>query len=146
MWVMALLALSGTLINPQGKAIGTVEITPTPHGVVLHLEGRLPQGTHALHIHEKGVCKTPDFKSAGGHYNPEGKAHGFMNEDGFHKGDLPNIHVVADTFALTLFLPYLSAEDFQAPRAVVIHQGPDDGRSQPAGAAGPRIACAELLP
>ena len=146
MWMAMLLALSGTLMNPQGKAIGTVEITPTPHGVVLHLEGRLPQGTHALHIHEKGVCKTPDFKSAGGHYNPEGKAHGFMNEDGFHKGDLPNIHVVADTFAVDLFLPWLSRKDFQEPRAVVIHQGPDDGRSQPAGAAGPRIACAELRP
>lgn len=141
-WMM--LAVSGILVNPEGQSIGHVEITPTPHGVILTLEATLPHGTHALHIHEKGDCAPPDFTSAGGHYNPSGSEHGWLNPQGFHAGDLPNIHVVADTFAVELFIPWLSEKDFAETRAVVIHEGPDDYKSQPAGAAGKRIACAVL--
>ncbi len=140
-----LLAFSGLLVNPEGKTIGHVELTPAPHGIILSLEARgLPRGTHALHIHEKGKCTAPDFKSAGGHYNPGGTEHGWLNPKGFHAGDLPNIHVVDDTFALELFIPWLSEKDLAEPRAVVIHEGADDYRSQPAGAAGKRIGCAVL--
>jgi len=140
-----LLAFSGVLVNSEGKPIGRVELTPTPHGMVLLLEARgLPLGTRALHIHEKGECTPPDFTSAGGHYNPSGREHGWHGPKGFHPGDLPNIHVVADTFALELIIPWLSEKDFAEPRALVIHEGPDDYRSQPAGGAGKRIACAVL--
>lgn len=142
--VWFVLAFSGVLVNPEGKTIGHVEITPTSHGVILSMEAHLPPGTHALHLHEKGSCEAPDFKSAGGHYNPGGSEHGWLNPQGFHAGDFPNIHVVADTFAVEIFIPWLSEKDFQEPRAIVIHEKADDYRSQPAGAAGKRIACAVI--
>ena len=47
---------------------------------------------HALHIHA-GKCDPPGFESAGGHFNPAGRKHGYRNPDGPHPGDLPNLHV-----------------------------------------------------
>lgn len=143
--LLMLLAWGGTLVNPQGQSIGRVDLQLLPHGALLLLEGHLPKGIHVLHIHENGVCEG-NFKSAGGHYNPQGKAHGLNNPNGYHRGDLPNIHVVADTFAVEVFIPGFTSKDLQEPRAVVIHEGPDDYQSQPAGNAGKRIACAVLKP
>ena len=57
---------------------------------------RLPAGTHGIHVHEKGDCTKPDFKSAGKHFNPEAKQHGAENPKGFHAGDLGNIEVGSD--------------------------------------------------
>ena len=48
---------------------------------------------HALHIHAVGKCDPPGFESAGGHFNPAGRKHGYRNPDGPHPGDLPNLHV-----------------------------------------------------
>src|SRR5690625_5444122 len=47
-------------------------------------------------MHEKGVCEEPDFETAGGHFNPENREHGFDNPEGPHAGDLPNIEVDED--------------------------------------------------
>ena len=51
-------------------------------------------GAHGIHIHEIGKCDAP-FTTAGGHFNPEKKHHGFRSSDGPHLGDLPNIDVPA---------------------------------------------------
>ena len=56
---------------------------------------RMPAGVHAFHIHEKGAC-APDFKAAGGHFNPSGTGHGIGNPEGSHGGDMPNLHAAAD--------------------------------------------------
>ncbi|WP_200382348.1 superoxide dismutase family protein [Thiococcus pfennigii] len=134
-----------TLRDPDGNQVGTVSLRETPNGLLLHarLVG-LPPGTHAFHLHETGVCEPP-FKSAGGHFNPDDSAHGFLVEDGPHAGDMPNIHVpdggTLEFEVLTLaaaLKPDLLDDD---GAAVVIHEGADDYESQPSGAAGPRIAC-----
>ena len=139
--------------NAQGSTIGAVEILAIKGGgveVKVEVSGLTP-GTHAMHFHEFGRCDGPDYKSAGGHYNPAGASHGQV-EGGSHAGDMMNIEVGADgtgTFDVTNMkvslktgsLPTLMDDD---GTALIIHGGADDYRSQPSGAAGPRVACAVI--
>ena len=139
-----------TLVNSQGKKVGEATLTQTPTGVkiVITLEN-LPPGVHAFHIHQNGVCTPPDFQSAGGHFNPYGKQHGFKNPAGPHAGDLPNITVGSDGTAKVDLLAKLvtlkpGAKNSLFPpggTSLVIHAGADDYVSDPAGNAGPRLAC-----
>ena len=129
----------------NGDAVGTVTLENTPNGTLLHADLKdLPEGTHAFHVHSVGTCKPP-FKSAGGHFNPTDAAHGLDSEKGPHAGDMPNIHVPAsgklefETFDARLRLNDTLLDSDGA--AIVIHEGADDYHTNPAGAAGPRIAC-----
>ncbi|HKL50756.1 MAG TPA: superoxide dismutase family protein [Wenzhouxiangellaceae bacterium] len=131
--------------NPDGEAVGTVEFRPSPFGSMLHARlAFLPAGIHAFHVHETGEC-VPPFKSAGGHFNPDSSDHGLMDADGRHAGDMPNIHVPASGMVnIEIFNDSVRLDErlFDADGAsVVIHEGPDDYVTNPAGAAGPRIAC-----
>ena len=136
---------SAALMNANGESVGTVTLSETPHGTLLHAKfENLPAGAHAFHVHTVGVCEPP-FKSAGGHYNPTGVKHGIESAEGMHAGDMPNIHV-PDSGALEIevlnALLKLDAALFDEDgAALVIHDGPDDYVTDPAGAAGPRIAC-----
>lgn len=131
--------------NAEGQSLGEVELVEMANGtmVTARLEN-LPEGTHAFHIHETGQCEPP-FTSAGGHYNPAFANHGFAAPGGPHAGDMPNIHVPASgRLTIEVFNPRLTVSDSLLDSdgaAVVIHQGPDDYETDPAGAAGPRIAC-----
>ncbi|NVN93442.1 MAG: superoxide dismutase family protein, partial [Desulfuromonadales bacterium] len=91
-----------TILDPAGKIIGLASLTEQPEGVtiVLRVSGLTP-GMHGIHIHEKGVCTAPDFKSAGGHFNPFHKQHGINNPQGSHSGDLPNLEVNRDGIGAT---------------------------------------------
>jgi Cu-Zn family superoxide dismutase len=105
------------------------------------------EGNHAIHIHAEGDCSAPDGKSAGGHWNPTNKSHGKWEETPFHRGDIGNIVVGADgkgTISRETDLWCIGCEDETKNiigKAIIIHQGPDDFTSQPAGAAGARIGC-----
>jgi Cu-Zn family superoxide dismutase len=141
---------------PDGASVGTVGLTETPHGVLLAVTlDRAPTGAHAFHIHAVGACAAPDFSSAGGHFNPAGHRHGISNPAGKHAGDLPNIHVGADgtlrvevlAEAVSLTAGGSRASLFDGDgSAIVIHTGADDYASDPAGNAGPRIACGVVEP
>jgi len=141
-------AASAALIDAEGAPVGTVELAQRENGtsVIVHLEN-LPEGTHAFHIHETGECEPP-FKSAGGHYNPTMANHGFDSQAGPHVGDLPNIYVPASgELSFEMFNTRLEVGDSLLDNdgaAVVIHEGPDDYETDPAGAAGARIACGVL--
>ena len=138
------------LLNTAGEVIGTIEFEQAPTGVLIDVAAEgLPPGPHGIHLHAVGAC-APDFKAAGGHINPEGKAHGLLHPDGPDNGDLPNLFVAADGTARAQFFttlvsvagggmaPALLDEDGSA---VIIHDQPDDHHTQPIGGAGGRIAC-----
>src|ERR1039458_6225278 len=56
----------------------------------LYPSSRLRPGEHAIHFHQNAKCDAPDFKPAGGHFNPDAKKHGLENPEGHHAGDNPN--------------------------------------------------------
>jgi Cu-Zn family superoxide dismutase len=141
------------LINAEGAAIGTVTLTAMARGVhILAQATGLPPGVHAFHIHAVGICEPP-FESASGHYNPTEEEHGWNNPQGYHAGDLANVHVQEDgVLAIEYFTDAVTLGEgdttlFDADgSSLVIHEGPDDYHTDPAGHAGNRIACAVLTP
>ena len=141
------------LKNAEGKTVGEATLTQGPHGVLIAVDlTGVPAGAHAFHIHQVGTCEPP-FTSAGGHFNPMGKQHGFMNPKGMHAGDFPNITVPEggklkfDVFAtgVTLKKGMKNSLFDKDGSSIVIHQGTDDYKSDPAGDAGPRIACGVIV-
>jgi len=139
---------SAAMENAEGQPVGTVELTQMQNGTLVRATfENLPEGTHAFHIHTTGQCEPP-FTSAGGHYNPANAKHGFDSQGGPHAGDMPNIHVPASgQLTIEVFNTYLEVDDQlldQDGAAVMIHDHADDYETDPAGDAGPRIACGVL--
>lgn len=139
-----------TMINTKGETIGEARLEQKPDGVKINLDAsKLPQGIHGFHIHENGSCDTPDFESAGGHFNPTNAKHGFDTPGGPHAGDLPNIQVKAYGNVSTSVLAEMVTLERgkensllkEGGTALIIHSRADDYKSQPAGNAGERIAC-----
>ena len=144
---------AASLLSADGSKIGVAEITNNNSvvSIAVVVDGLEP-GERALHLHSTGVCEAPDFTSAGGHLNPMEREHGSLNPSGQHLGDMPNI-VVDENGQSELRFAFADDPDFLAEQifdadgtAVMIHAGPDDYMSDPAGSAGPRIACGVLEP
>ena len=140
---------NAVLIDSDGKRIGNVAISELAQGVRIFAQADgVPAGVHAFHIHETGQCDPPDFQSAGGHYNPTGVQHGWDNPEGHHAGDFANVHVHDDgKLAVEYFTSVVTLGEGEATlfdadgSAIVMHEGADDYQTDPAGAAGARIAC-----
>ena len=139
--------------NAMGKMVGVATFTEKPQGVNVSVNvWNLPPGKHGIHIHRVGRCDPPDFKSAGGHLNLEGKKHGRKNPEGAHAGDLPNLEVGVDgTGRLSAMIPGLTLRLYTPTSiisptgaAVCIHAAPDDEITDPDGDSGDRIACGVL--
>ncbi len=143
---------SATLHTSEGKDAGTATFTQKGADTVvlkLKLENLTP-GDHGVHIHQKPLCDAPDFKSAGGHFNPAGKQHGFSNPAGHHNGDLPkNVSVGPDGKAKATFTLHNLSLAPDAPDSILanggtslmVHEKADDMKTDPSGNSGSRIAC-----
>ena len=136
------------LKDAQGKSVGEVLLWDQGTGVALQLKLHdLSPGVHAIHFHQVPKCEAPDFKSAGGHFNPEKKKHGFDNPEGHHAGDIKNFTVDAKGKAsarledadVTLKAgPHSLMSD---GAAIVVHAKADDYKTDPSGNSGDRVAC-----
>jgi len=141
------------LVDREGIAVGIATLTEKSDGVHIDVSAHhLAEGMHGFHIHEKGICESPDFESAGGHFNPDGKEHGFDNPEGPHAGDMENLKVETDgTVEHTVINDRVTLEKgvghslfTEEGTTLIIHVDADDYASQPAGDAGDRIVCGTI--
>ena len=137
--------------DARGNALGHATFTALAGGVGVWIQvvvSGLAPGVHGISIHENGVCQGPEFRSAGGHFNPRGRQHGLAHREGANAGDLPNmvvdetgkaryeaanVRIALGEGANSLFKP--------GGTSLVIHASPDDQLTDPDGGAGPGIAC-----
>lgn len=141
-------AIQGGPLAPNLR--GNVVIQDVPGGAEVYVEvqglppyrpardGRDPIGPHGFHIHENASCAigNPDqpFEAAGEHWNPTNQPHGN------HVGDFPVLFSNNGYARMSFFTNKFQVRDVIG-RAVIVHQSPDDYRTQPAGDAGKRLAC-----
>jgi Cu-Zn family superoxide dismutase len=137
----------GSDLSPDLR--GTVRIYSAPGGSVV--EARLrglpaeslptanPQiGPFGFHIHAGTACGDSSgpspFAAAGEHYNPTNQPHPL------HAGDLPVLFPNDGRTYMRVYTNRFKPADVVG-RTVVVHQMPDDFRTQPAGDSGMRIGC-----
>ncbi len=112
--------------------------------LVAEVSGLTP-GLHGFHIHDKGDCSAPDATSAGGHFNPHGKAHGHPMQGDHHAGDMPQLEADASGKAsLRAELAGVTLAEIIG-RSVIVHAAPDDFKTQPTGNSGARVACGVIV-
>ncbi|MDA1475047.1 superoxide dismutase family protein [Bacillus sp. CLL-3-40] len=143
------------LIKQDGTNTGFIEVSKSAEkGLDIRVSAHdLPPGLLAFHIHETGECRKPDFESAGVHFNPEQKEHGFNNPKGHHAGDLPNIEIGADgKVDVVVNAPEVTLDENskfslldEDGSAFIIHQHQDDDLTNPSGNSGDRMVCGALL-
>jgi Cu-Zn family superoxide dismutase len=142
---------TATIRDAAGLKVGDATFTDSYAGLIIQgsVEG-LGIGAHGIHIHDTGKCEAP-FTTAGGHFNPEKRKHGFRSPEGHHLGDLPNIDVPASG---RLRFEFLVADvTLRGPHglldgngsSIVIHSTRDDFLTDPAGNSGARLACGVLI-
>jgi Cu-Zn family superoxide dismutase len=124
---------------------GKVDFYQTDQGVVVLAEmAGLPvaesdcgNSVFGFHIHEGSKCEGNEadpFAEVGQHYNPGNCPHPA------HAGDMPPLFNNKG-YAIQMFLTDRFTVEEIIGRTVVLHSGPDDFTSQPAGNAGKKIAC-----
>lgn len=146
--IIAVAEIRGGPLAPEMK--GSLFFQNVPGGVWVSIEvsglptyrpaedGQPPIGPHGFHIHQFGNCAVGDssnpFQAAGEHWNPTNQPHGN------HIGDFPVLFSNKGRALMGFFTDKFQVADIVG-RSVIIHQNPDDYRSQPAGASGKRLAC-----
>lgn len=142
---------TATIRDLNGARVGTATLTDTYAGLlVAGSVMNLGLGAHGIHIHAIGKCEPP-FTSAGPHFNPLNKQHGFENPNGPHLGDMPNIDTpAAGALRFEILVPGVTLKGTNAlldanGAAIVVHAGHDDYKTDPAGDSGSRIACGVIV-
>jgi Cu-Zn family superoxide dismutase len=145
---MAITEIHGGPLAPQIR--GMVFFQDVPGGVWVSVDitglplyqpatnGRQPIGPHGFHIHEYGNCSIGNpnnpFSETGGHWNPTNQPHGN------HAGDFPVLFSNNGRTVMNFFTAKFKVTDVVG-RSIIIHENPDDYRTEPAGNSGKRLAC-----
>ncbi len=126
-------APGGTLVTARVNGLPPISL-PTEQNAT-------QVGPFGFHIHEGedcgAACSLSPFAAAGGHYNPTGQPHPL------HAGDLPVLFPNNGHAYMQVYTDRFMPKDVIG-RTVVIHQMPDDFRTQPAGDSGMRLGCGEI--
>lgn len=139
---------TATINDITNTRIGSASFADTPAGLLVSITVTgLGIGAHGAHLHTIGSCVRPTFASAGAHFNPSGKQHGFRNPAGHHAGDMPNIisppagnHTVQFLLAGVKLTGRGALLD-EDGASIVIHSSEDDHRTDPAGNSAARYGC-----
>lgn len=128
-------------VRGEGALRGVVKFYPVDCGtlVVAELVG-LPyseNGFFAMHIHEGESCTGQEYADTKGHFNPTGQPHPR------HAGDLPSLLSQDGKAVQAVVTNRFTVWDIIG-KTVVIHSGPDDFHSQPAGNSGRKIGCGKI--
>jgi Cu-Zn family superoxide dismutase len=99
----------------------------------------------AVHIHEHGDCGNAG-EAAHAHWNPTNTQHGKWGRGDYHLGDIGNVKLDKNgkgTLTITTDRWSLggSAEKNIIGKAIIVHSGMDDYKTQPSGNSGSRIGC-----
>ncbi|WHH61664.1 superoxide dismutase family protein [Petroclostridium sp. X23] len=128
------------------EAPGGTKVTAEVFGLPPYQPGegeKDPIGPHGFHVHEYGNCEVGDptepFKAAGDHWNPTNQPHGN------HAGDFPVLFSNNGYAKMCFYTNAFKPQD-AIGKSIIIHQNPDDYRTQPAGDAGKRLACGVIKP
>lgn len=146
--INAIAYVSGGPLAPDIR--GFVRFYPVPGGTEVYTEmwglppyrpaknGEQPTGPLGFHLHEHCSCEVGNredpFQAAGSHWNPTNQPHGN------HAGDFP-VLFSNDGYARMSFFTNKFTVDQVIGKTIIIHQYPDDYRTQPSGNAGKRLAC-----
>lgn len=99
----------------------------------------------AVHIHEHGNCGD-NAMLAHGHWNPTNESHGKWGQGKYHSGDIGNVLLDKDgkgSVSVTTDRWTIGGDSTKniIGRAIIVHGGMDDYKTQPTGNAGNRIGC-----
>ncbi|MGI6701283.1 MAG: superoxide dismutase family protein [Christensenellales bacterium] len=144
--------VKGGLLYPDIN--GTVLFTQFRDGVEINVKiHNLPAfsradgkavGPFGFHIHNGKSCEIgtidDQFPLSGTHYNPGDRPHGD------HAGDFPVLMPMSDGTAMMKFTSDKFLVSDIMGLTVLIHESPDDYRTEPAGNSGEKIACGVITP
>ena len=122
--------------DTYGGTILIVEI----YGIPRELEDK-SKGFYGFHIHEGASCTgtaADAFENAGQHYDKSGREHPG------HSGDLPPLLSSNGVAWAAIYTARFYPEEVIG-KTVIMHDSPDDFRSQPSGNSGEKIACGEIV-
>ncbi len=120
----------------RGETLVTVDVQGLPAE-----SDPCPYPVFGFHIHVGGRCQgnaADPFAETDGHYNRDGCEHPY------HNGDMPPLFASRDRAWMAFLTDRFTVEEIIG-RTVVIHEHPDDFHTQPAGNAGMKIACGEIV-
>jgi Cu-Zn family superoxide dismutase len=150
--MIAFAQINGSPLNP--KLHGLVFFRDVANGTQVCIEaeglpnyrpaqdGNAPVGPHGFHIHESGICEVGDpqnpYQSAGPHWNPTDQPHGN------HAGDFPVLFSNNGYCNMCFVTNKFNVQDIIG-RSVIIHENPDDYRTQPSGNSGRKLGCGVIF-